>query len=166
MNLFYRDAGIKDLPAIVSIYNSTVAGRTVTADTEPVSVDSRIAWFDQHEPVYRPLWVIMDGHEIIGWVSFQSFYGRPAYQGTAEISIYLQEKVRGKGLGKQVLEYAMRSCEKLKIKTLLAYIFAHNKTSISLFTKAGFTQWGYFAKIAVLDGVERDLAILGKRIHE
>jgi L-amino acid N-acyltransferase YncA len=44
------------------------------------------------------LWIVEnDESEIIGWVSFQDFYGRSAYDGTAEISIYLDEKFRGKG---------------------------------------------------------------------
>jgi phosphinothricin acetyltransferase len=52
----------------------------VTADTEPVSVESRQRWFDEHNSANRPLWVIEDkAKEMVGWVSFQSFYGRPAH---------------------------------------------------------------------------------------
>lgn len=161
----YRDATIKDLPRIVEIYNSTVAGRMVTADTEPVSVESRINWFKDHEPVKRPLWVVYSDEEMIGWVSFQSFYGRPAYQGTAEISIYLDQKIRGKGFGEKILQHAMDSCAKLGIKTLLGYIFAHNEPSMRLFRSKGFEDWGVFPRIAVLDNIERDLIIVGKRIN-
>lgn len=161
----YRDASIDDLPEIVRIYNSTVPGRKVTADTEPVSVESRIQWFRDHEPENRPLWVVYSEAELIGWVSFQSFYGRPAYQGTAEISIYLDEKARGKGFGEKILQHAMDNCAKLGIKTLLGYIFAHNKPSLRLFRKKGFQDWGVFPRIAVLDDIERDLIIVGKRIN-
>jgi phosphinothricin acetyltransferase len=163
--LQYRDAIIDDLPRIVEIYNSIVAGRMVTADTDPVTVESRIAWFNAHDPKFRPLWMVMDGSQNIGWVSYQWFYGRPAYNGTAELSIYLDEKIRGKGYGEKILQYAMNSCEQLKIKTLLGYIFAHNTPSLNLFRKLGFTNWGHFPRIAVLDGVERDLIIVGKRIN-
>jgi L-amino acid N-acyltransferase YncA len=162
--LQYRDAVIADLPRIVEIYNSIVAGRMVTADTEPVNVESRIAWFNAHDPHFRPLWMVMDDNENIGWVSFQWFYGRPAYNGTAELSIYLDEKVRGKGYGEKILQHAMDSCGALKIKTLLGYIFAHNLPSLKLFRKLGFADWGHFPRIAELDGVERDLIIVGKRI--
>jgi L-amino acid N-acyltransferase YncA len=162
--LQYRDAVIADLPRIVEIYNSIVAGRMVTADTEPVNVESRIAWFNAHDPHFRPLWMVMDDNENIGWVSFQWFYGRPAYNGTAELSIYLDEKVRGKGYGEKILQHAMNSCGALKIKTLLGYIFAHNLPSLKLFRKLGFADWGHFPRIAELDGVERDLIIVGKRI--
>ena len=41
-----RHAERDDLPRIVEIYNATIPSREVTADTEPVSVESRIAWFE------------------------------------------------------------------------------------------------------------------------
>ena len=164
--LQFTDATIDDLPRIVDIYNSIVAGRMVTADTNPVTVESRIDWFKAHDPQFRPLWMVKDGNEFIGWVSYQWFYGRPAYNGTAELSIYLDERMRGKGYGKMILQHAMDSCERLKIKTLLGYIFAHNTPSLNLFRKLGFADWGHFPRVAVLDGVERDLIIVGKRINE
>jgi L-amino acid N-acyltransferase YncA len=164
--LHYKDATIGDLPRIVEIYNSIVAGRMVTADTDPVTVESRIAWFNAHDPDLRPLWMVMNNEENIGWVSYQWFYGRPAYNGTAELSIYLDEKLRGRGFGEEILRHAMDSCGRLKIKTLLGYIFAHNLPSLKLFRKLGFRDWGHFPGIAELDGVERDLIIVGKRINE
>jgi phosphinothricin acetyltransferase len=165
MALQYVNATIGDLPRIVDIYNSIIAGRMVTADTDPVPVDSRLDWFNAHEPVHRPLWMVMNDQENIGWVSFQSFYGRPAYNATAEISIYLDEKARNKGYGSQILQHAMNSCLSLEIKTLLGYIFAHNLPSLRLFKKMGFAEWGHFPRIAILDGIERDLIILGQRVN-
>lgn len=56
-----EDAVIEDLEAIVEIYNSTVAGRVVTADLEPVSVEERVGWFHEHNSHHRPLWVLRQG---------------------------------------------------------------------------------------------------------
>jgi len=136
----------------------------VTADTEPVTVASRIKWFEEHSPDKRPLWIVEDGNDIIGWASFRSFYGRPAYDATAEISIYLDEKMRGRGLGKKVLQYAMEKSPALGIKTLLGFIFNHNEPSLKLFRQFGFEDWALLPKIAVLDGTERSLVIVGKRL--
>ena len=165
MAIEYRNATLADLERIVEIYNSTIPGRIVTADTEPVSIASRLAWFHDHDPATRPLWMVMDEQTNVGWMSYQSFYGRPAYNQTAEISIYLHENARGKGYGKILLRHAMDSCESLGIKTLLGYIFAHNERSLNLFRNLGFETWGHFPRIAVLDNVERDLIIVGKRIN-
>ncbi len=165
MVLNYRDAAQKDLAEIIAIYNSTVLSRMVTADTEPVSIESRRQWFDKHSKEKYPLWIVENEHnEIIGWVSFQAFYGRPAYDATAEISIYLAAPVRGKGLGKQVLQHCIKAAAQLGIKTLLGYIFSHNEPSIKLFTNLGFKEWAHLPDVAVLDAKERSLKIFGKRI--
>ncbi|MFJ5381886.1 GNAT family N-acetyltransferase [Cupriavidus sp. CER94] len=154
-----------DLAGIVEIYNSTVASRMVTADTEPVSVASREAWFAAHLPERRPLWVCeaADGR-MAGWVSFSDFYGRPAYGATAEVSIYLHEDFRGQGLGRFLLEQAIAHAPRVGVNTLLGFIFGHNAPSLALFERHGFSRWGDLPRVAVLDGVERDLVILGRRL--
>ncbi|WP_035021159.1 GNAT family N-acetyltransferase [Anoxybacillus flavithermus] len=160
----FRIASIDDLPTIVSIYNSTIPSRLVTADTEPVSIDDRLEWFKEHNPNQRPLWIVEYGDEVCGWVSLQSFYGRPAYHATAEISIYLHENFRGKGLGKRILAKVIEECPKFSIDTLLGFIFAHNEPSMKLFLSVGFEKWGYLPEVAQLDGIKRDLVIVGKKI--
>jgi L-amino acid N-acyltransferase YncA len=164
--MIFRNATREDLPKIVEIYNTTVASRIVTADTEPVSVESRVRWFDEHNSTSRPLWMIEDEGKIIGWASFQSFYGRPAYNATVEVSIYLDPSQRGKGYGKKVLQHVMEEAPALEVKTLLGFIFAHNEPSLRLFEGFGFKPWANFPNIAVLDGIERSLIILGKRVAD
>ncbi|MGG4144725.1 N-acetyltransferase family protein [Paenibacillus algorifonticola] len=161
-----RDAVQEDLPGIVAIYNSTVASRQVTADLEPSTVEAKQAWFDEHAPDTRPLWVVEEDGELLAWFSFQSFYGRPAYQATAEISIYIAEQHRARGLGSLLLKHALEACPALHIRTLLGFIFAHNAPSLGLLGKFGFEQWAYMPKVAELDGVERDLIIMGLRVGE
>ncbi len=161
----FRDATLKDLGIIVEIYNSTIPSRMVTADTEPVSAESRINWLNEHKAGKRPLWVIENNNNVIfGWVSFQNFYGRPAYNATSEISIYLDKNERGKGIGKAILQYCIDQCKDLGIKTLIGFIFQHNEPSLKLFRKFGFEDWATLPNIAVLDNVEYTLKILGKRI--
>ena len=164
MNLDFRDATLDDLPGIVAIYNSTVPSRLVTADLEPVTLESRLQWFHAHGPKARPLWVVEENGEVIAWLSFSDFYGRPAYLRTAEVSIYLAESARGKGLGKQLLQAALERAPALGIDTLLGFIFGHNQPSLGLFGKFGFETWAHLPRVANLDGVERDLIILGKRV--
>jgi L-amino acid N-acyltransferase YncA len=164
MSYSHRLARFDDLPAIVSIYNSTVASRQVTADTEPVTVESRHAWFAEHVPGKRPLWVVEQDSQVIGWLSYSNFYGRPAYSGTAELSIYLHEDARGKGLGRYFLTEAIEFAPKIGVHTLLGFIFGHNLPSLKLFDGFGFERWANMPRVATLDGIERDLIILGKRV--
>lgn len=161
-----EDATLEDLPAIVAIYNETIAGRMVTADLEPVTVESRRKWFDEHSPDFRPLWVMKSGGKVVAWLSFQSFYGRPAYNGTAEISIYITEDCRSRGIGGILLNRAFAACPEIGVHTLLGFVFGHNEPSLKLLSKFGFERWAHLPRVANLDGVERDLVILGKRVVE
>ena len=162
-----RDATAEDLPAIVEIYNSNVPTRVSVADTEPISVGDREAWFDEHEPSHRPLWVMEDGRGIAGWLSLGNFYdGRPAYHATAEVGVYVRQDRQGEGLGRRLVEEAVGRAPELGIKTLTAGIFAHNGASVALFEGFGFEAWAHFPKVAELDGVERDLLVLGLRLND
>ncbi len=164
MGLTFNYATIDDLLFIVAVYNSTIKGRMVTADTEEVTVESRIGWFTAHNRQTRPLFIVNDNDKQVGWLSYQDFYGRPAYNATAEISIYIEEQYRGKGYGRKILQYIIDTAEEYGIKTLLGFVFSHNAPSLKLFYSMGFTDFGNLKNIAVLDGIERSLTIVGKRV--
>ena len=159
-----KDATFADLPAIVRIYNETIPSRMVTADTEPVSVESRRAWFEQHSPVRRPLWVALEMGRVIGWASYSSFYGRPAYDRTCELSVYLASEYQRRGFGSELVRRAIAHAPAIRVSTLLGFIFSHNEPSLRLVQKHGFSRWGYLPRVALLDGVERDVVIVGRRV--
>jgi len=159
-----RDATESDLPAIVAIYNTAIADRAATADTEPVSVESRRDWFTQHSPTTHPLWVMEVEGKAIGWLSFQPFYGQPAYRATAEVCVYVAPAFQHQGVGQQLLQRAIAYSPALGLDTLVGFIFAHNEPSLKLFEKLNFSEWGYLPRVAELEGVERDLTIVGLRI--
>jgi L-amino acid N-acyltransferase YncA len=139
-----------------------------TADVEPVSVETREQWFNGHSSHARPLWVIEGQGDfsrgIDGWLSLQDFYGRPAYNSTAEVSVYIAPAAQRRGYGRELLTRAVDRAPELGLATLLAFIFGHNTPSLALFRALGFETWGHLPGIAMLDGVARDLAILGRRV--
>lgn len=163
--LSHRVASRDDLPEIVAIYNSTIASRMATADTEEVSVASREPWFAAHEPDTRPLWVAEEAGTIVGWLSFTSFYGRPAYHRTAEVSVYVHPDFRRRGVGRYLLGAAQQHAPALGLETLLGFIFGHNAASLALFSQFGFARWGELPGVASLDGAARDLVILGWQVQ-
>ena len=164
MTFTHRLALRADLAQIVAIYNATVPSRQVTADTEPVPVESRIKWFEDHDPAHRPLWVAEVDGAVAAWLSYSAFYGRPAYNKTAELSVYVHEAFRNRGLGSYLLAQAIAHAPSIGLNTLLGFIFGHNEPSLRLFEKFGFAKWGELPKVASLDGVERDLVIVGRRV--
>lgn len=159
-----RLARESDLPTIVTIYNASIPQRMATADLTPVSVNSRRDWFLSHQPKTHPIFVKVREDSVIGWLSFQPFYGRPAYHATAEVSIYVAPDYQDQGMGRELLAYGIDKSPELGLKTLLGFIFGHNQPSLDLFSQFGFQCWGNLPNVAELDGVERDLLILGKRL--
>jgi L-amino acid N-acyltransferase YncA len=159
----HRLATRDDLPRIVEIYNATIPSRMVTADTEPASVESRIVWFEAHRPEFRPLWVVEQELRVAAWLSFSEFYGRPAYHKTAELSIYVDEAYRRRGLGSYLLRQAIAHAPTLGVDRLMGFIYRHNTSSLRLFEKAGFVPWGELPGVTQLDGIERDVVIVGRK---
>ncbi|HVA40894.1 MAG TPA: GNAT family N-acetyltransferase, partial [Candidatus Binataceae bacterium] len=147
-----RDASIDDLAAIVAIYNAAIPGRLATADLEPISVESRRPWFNEHLPGSRPLWVLEEAGAIMGWLSLQAFHVRPAYHATAEVSVYVAPDAQRRGYAQKLLAQAIERAGEFGIATVLALIFGHNEPSLALFRSFGFETWGHLPRVAELDG--------------
>src|SRR6202048_567983 len=156
-----RDAVEADLPAIIDIYNAAIATRISTAQLEPVTVESRRRWLTEHSPDRHPFWVTEVDGEVAGWLTIKSFLPRCAYSGTAELSVYVDQKFRRRGVARILLEEEIARAPQLEITAMVGLIFAHNEPSLKLFEQLGFEQWGLLPRVARLEGVGRDLTILG-----
>ena len=159
-----RDALEADLPAIIDIYNAATATRTSTALLGPVTVEERLPWFHRHSTNQSPLWVAEVDGLIAGWLSFHEFIRRPAYHGSAEISIYVNEKFRRRGIGRALLAKAIVDAPRLNARTLVGYVLGHNAASLAVFEQAGFERWGRLPRIARFETAERDLVIVGRHV--
>lgn len=160
-----RLATASDLPAIVSIYNASIPGRMATADVEPVSVAEREEWFRGFDPAKRPLWVYEQDGRIAGWLGLRSYYGRPAYHRTVESAVYVDPEHRRRGIAHELLDSALRAAPAMGIANVLAFVFVHNQPSVTLFEAHGFQRWGLLPRVCEMDGVERDVLILGRRLE-
>ena len=160
-----RHARPADLPAIVAIYNASIPGRMATADLEPVSVAEREEWFRSFDPARRPLWVHEDEGTINGWLSLRSYYGRPAYHRTVESAVYVDPGHRRRGVAHDLVDNALRTAPAMGIANVLAFVFVHNQPSVTLFEAHGFQRWGLLPRVCEMDGVERDVLILGRRLE-
>lgn len=165
LHVTIRFAQPSDLEAIVAIYNASIPGRMATADTVPVTVADRVAWLGEFDPERRPLWVFCNAADHpIGWLSVRSFYGRPAYHATAEIGVYVAPDAQHAGVARRLLVHALHHAPALGLRNLLAFVFGHNAPSLALFGSVGFQPWGRLPQVAEMDGIERDLLILGRRL--
>ena len=159
-----RDAVESDLPAIIKIYNAAVATRVATAQLEQVTLEERRDWLKEHSADRHPFWVLEIDRQIAGWLTLKPFLPRCAYRGTAEVSVYVDQQFRRRGVGRTLLGQAIARASSLRIKAMVGLIFAHNEPSLRLFEQLGFERWGLLPRIAHLDTVERDLTIMGRHV--
>ena len=158
-----RDASIDDLTAIVAIYNAAIPGRMATADLAPVSVESRRQWFDEHLPGSRPLWVLEEAGEIVAWLSLQAFHIRPAYHATAEVSVYVAPAAQRRGYARKLVARAIERAGQLNQGRRSRSSSATTSPALRCFGVSASRPGGICPACAELDGIERDLPILGRR---
>lgn len=164
-DLVIRDAREADLPAIVAIYNASIPGGWSTADTRPIAVADRLAWFRSFDPRRRPIWVAELQGQVVATTYITSFYqGRPAYDATAEISVYVAPHQQRRGIGRCLKRWVIRQCPRLGITTLLSFYFDHNEATRRLNAELGFEVVGHLRDIALVQGQSRGLLIAALRI--
>ena len=161
--MILRKAEDKDLARVVEIYNSSIAWRQSTADTSPVTVESKKDWFHSR-PATRPLLVHEQEGLIYGWASIEDFSDRPAYKYTVELSVYIDHDHLGTGIGTVILSEVVALLPALGVRNAIAKIFSHNDASLKLFANFGFKLWGELPEVCVMDGQASSVSILGLKV--
>ena len=165
VDLRVRDATEADLPAIVDIYNQSIPGGWSTADTQPIAVADRVEWFRKFDPARRPIWVAELDGVVVATAYLSSFYGgRPAYDATAEVSVYVATAYHRRGLGRRLKRWVIEQCPRLGVTTLLSMHFDHNEATRRINESLGFERMGHLTEIAEVQGQKRGLVIWALRI--
>jgi phosphinothricin acetyltransferase len=150
-----------DWPAVSAIYANGIATRNATFETEAPSWE---AWDAAHLVDHRL--VARDHTEVLGWAALSPYSDRCAYGGVAEVSVYVAERARGRGVGSTLLRAVVESSEAAGIWTLQAGIFPENLASLNLHRACGFRVVGVRERIGQLDGEWRDVVLLERRSKE
>lgn len=157
--LLIRKATLDDAPVIASIYNEAIVNTTATFDTEPKSIDDRIAWLNQHNDRY-PVLVGLLQNEVVGFASLTRWSDRTAYDYTAEISIYLTPTLHNAGYGKQLMMAIIDAGKQGGLHTILSRITQGNEKSIYLHSLYGFTKVGVLKEVGKKFGQWLDVTIM------
>jgi L-amino acid N-acyltransferase YncA len=165
VDMHIREATEADLPAIVDIYNQSIPAGWSTADTKPITVADRVGWFRKFDSAMRPIWVGEVDGQVVAMSYLSSFYGgRPAYDATAEASIYVATAWRRRGIGRRLKQWVIEQCPRLGVTTLLSMHFDHNEGTRRINESLGFERMGHLTEIAMVQGRKRGLVIWGLRI--
>lgn len=143
---------------VAEIYRQGLATGMATFQNE---VPSWEEWDRTHLAFCRM--AASENNKILGWAALTPVSARTVYAGVAEVSIYLAEGERGKGIGTLLLNALIGQSEANGIWTLQSGIFSENKGSIRLHEKCGFRQVGYRERIAKKNGIWKDTVLMERR---
>jgi L-amino acid N-acyltransferase YncA len=149
-----------DWPAVEAIYREGIATGLATFERRP---PSREAWDRAHRGDCRL--VARDAHgTVLGWAALSSYSARAVYSGVAEVSVYVAEAARGRGVGSALLAALIAESEAAGIWTLQAGIFPENAASLELHSRFGFGRVGVRERIGRdVTGRWRDVVLLERR---
>lgn len=148
----------EDWPAVRTIYAEGIATGNATMETEPPTWE---AWNGAHLPHSRL--VAEEDGMVAGWAALSPVSERCAYTGVAEVSVYVGEAARGRGVGRALLAALVAASEQNGIWTLQAGIFPENAGSVRIHELGGFRQVGRREKLGKLKGRWRDVLLLERR---
>ena len=159
-----RLATASDLPAITEIYNQAVLRATGTFDTEPKTLEQQREWFARHGASHPVIVAEEPGGIVVGWASVSPYSDRCAYARTAEVSVYIDEKARGRGLGGELLDGILAASGKAGLLQILARVTEGNEASLRLHAKRGFFEAGRLRQVGEKFGKVLDVHILQKSL--
>jgi L-amino acid N-acyltransferase YncA len=147
-----------DWAEVRRIYLEGIATGDATMETEAPAWE---AWDRAHRSDCRL--AARAGGRLLGWASLSPVSERCAYGGVAEVSVYVADDARGRGVGRALLAELVHASEEAGIWTLQAGIFPENVASLSIHQRCGFRVVGVRQKLGRSRGVWRDVALLERR---
>jgi len=158
MEMKLRTMAADDWDGVGAIYLAGIATGQATFETE---LPSWGHWNQTH--LSAPRLIAVADEAIVGWAALSPVSARAVYAGVAEVSVYVGEPARGKGVGLLLLKTLVQESEKLGIWTLQAGIFPENSASISLHKSCGFREVGRRERIGKMNRVWRDTLLFERR---
>lgn len=150
--------GPQHLQAIRTIFNDAILHSTALYDYEPRSIETMETWFNTKKQANLPvIGIENEMGELMGFASYGPFRAFPAYKYTVEHSVYVAERYRGRGMGRQLLEHLIELANAQDFRTLVGVIDSENSASIALHERLGFIRCGGIQQVGFKFGRWLDL---------
>ena len=154
----FGSINISNYNQIANIYNAGIATGIATFEVE--APDFNI-WDKNHLPFGRI--TIEDNETVLGWASLAKVSDRCAYNGVAEVSVYVHPQCHRQHIGTKLLNHLIKISEENGIWTLQCGIMEENIASIKLHQDCGFRIIGYREKVGCLNGIWKNNTIMERR---
>ena len=154
----------EDWPAVSAIYQQGIdTGNATFAEKAPSTWEEWI-----HGKLERCRLVARLDGKTVAWAVLTPVSTRAVYRGVAELSIYVADEARGRGVGAALLEALIHDSEEQDIWMLEALVFPENSASMQLHLKHGFKLLGVRQRLGYMTfgpyaGHWRDVALLERR---
>jgi L-amino acid N-acyltransferase YncA len=146
-----------DWARVAEIYWDGLRDGLATFETE---VPSWEAWADAH-----PVRIVAEADdELLGWAALSPASSRRCYAGVYENSVYVARDVRGRGVGRALLNELIKRARRAGAWTIQTSIFPENPASLALHERCGFRVVGTRERIGKRDGIWRDTVFLERRL--
>ena len=141
-----RTATIQDAQAICSIYNYYIENTVVTFEEEGVSAKEMAKRISTVSSKY-PFLAAEHENTVIGYAYATEWKNRSAYRFSAEITIYLDHEMKGKGIGSLLFSALLDQLRKTNLHALVGGIALPNSASVALHEKYGFKKIAQFEEV-------------------
>ena len=140
---------MSDLPAITALYAREVESGTATFETSPPDIDEMTRRLAAVKRLALP-WLVaeVDGG-FAGYAYASPFRPRPAYRYGVEVSIYVGDGARRRGVGRALLEALIAEARAMKLRHLISAISDSDTSaaSIALHGALGFRHAGVYRQV-------------------
>jgi phosphinothricin acetyltransferase len=162
-----RAATRADLPRILEIHNDAVLTTTALFHYAPQTLDEREAWFAAKQAAGWPVVAVAEGttDQVLGYGSYGPFRAWPAYKYSVEHSVYVHKDVRGRGIGRRLVEALLEEADAAGYRTVIAGVVADNAASLALHRHLGFEDVARFRDVGFKFGRWLDLCFLQKMLR-
>ncbi len=138
-----RSMSETDWPAVSRIYAEGIRTGIATFEASPPAT-----WAEWMAKRMRETCIVCENQEqIVGWAALSPVSSRCVYRGVAEVSVYVAEVHRRKGVGQVLLTALITLAEQLGVWTLQAQMFPENRASVAFHTRNRFRIVGTRKKI-------------------
>lgn len=136
-----------DVPDIHKIYSYYVKTSVVTFDIDAPSEKAIDKKYSNIADKGHPIIIAEIDNEVVGFAYASNFRPRPAYRFTCENAIYVDNNVRGKGIGGLLLAELLKQAKDFGFNQMIAIVTASASPSIKLHKKHGFKILGEFPEL-------------------
>ena len=146
-----------DVVSCLDIYNYEVVNGAATLDLEPRTLLEWQEWVEAHQTVEHCIFVGLMDDVVVGYASLSPYRTKDAFKSTVELSIYIHQDHRGKGVASQLMAHILEHAkENDTLHTVVSVITAGNEGSTKLHSRFGFTYCGLTPEVGFKHGKYQD----------